>query len=76
MSILLRAAILGGIAYYITRSLTGTTMSVRRSAAAGGSGGSGGRAALRRELHPGENNVWPTSQSQQAAAAENAGPSS
>jgi hypothetical protein len=75
MSLLLRAAILGGIAYFITRSLTGNTMSVRRSGA-GGSGGSGGSAALRRDLHPGENHVWPTSTSQEATTAENAGPSS
>ena len=73
MSLLLRAAVLGGIAYFITRSLSGNTMSVRRSTGTGGSGGSG---ALRRELHPGENNIWPTSESKQATATENAGPSS
>ncbi len=73
MSLLLRAALLGGIAYLITRSLSGDATSVRTSL---GTGGSGSRGRPRRELHPGENNLWPTSESQEAAAAQNAGPSS
>ena len=67
MSLLLRAAVLGGIAYLITRSMSGNSMQ-RRSMR------SGSRANPVRELHPGEN-IWPTSESQQSATA-NAGPTS
>jgi hypothetical protein len=67
MSILLRAAVLGGIAYFITRSLSGNSMP-RRSARSGND-----RSSPDRELHPGEN-IWPTSESQSATTA-NAGPS-
>jgi hypothetical protein len=72
MSLLLRAALLGGIAYLITRSLSHNAgrLSHRRSAMHGEDG-----AAPLGELHPGENHVWPTSESQQRAAAA-AGPSS
>lgn len=64
MSILLRAAILGGIAYFITRSLRGESMQ-RRSLSYQPPGS---------EPHPGENHVWPTAEAQPAAA--NAGPTS
>ena len=67
MSLLLRAAVLGGIAFLITRSLSNNTP--RRALA----GGSGHRSSPLRELHPGENHVWPTSESQPPASA-NAGP--
>lgn len=72
MSILLRAAVLGGIAYLITRSLSQQS-SARRSSAAGG------RPAPLDELHPGEDgrNIWPTSESQEAQrATAAAGPGS
>lgn len=68
MSLLLRAAVLGGIAYLITRSMSGNSMQ-RRSMRSGSD-----RSSPVRELHPGEN-IWPTSESQQSATA-NAGPSS
>ena len=67
MSLLLRAAVLGGIAFLITRSLSSSD-SQRRSLNYGRR-----RSSPVRELHPGENNVWPTSESQQPASA-NAGP--
>ena len=67
MSILLRAAVLGGIAYLITRSMSGNSMQ-RRSARSGND-----RTSAVRELHPG-GNIWPTSESQSATTA-NAGPS-
>jgi hypothetical protein len=67
MSILLRAAVLGGIAYFITRSLRGNSPMSRRSM------GSGGASPLD-ELQPDESHVWPTSPSQPAPA--NAGPTS
>ena len=67
MSILIRAALLGGIAYLITRSLSGSSAQ-RRSLSRSG------RTAPTNELNPGEDHVWPTSESQQTAAA-NAGPS-
>jgi hypothetical protein len=66
MSLLFRAAVLGAIAYFITRSLS--TSARARNRFAGDAG-----AAPIDELHPGENNVWPTSENQPAAA--NAGPS-
>jgi hypothetical protein len=71
MSLLLRAALLGGIAYLITRSLSGDSTMQRRSLAGGQR-----TASPRDELHPGENNIWPTSESQQATSAANAGPGS
>ncbi len=74
MSLLLRAAVLGGIAYYITRSLRNNASSMQRGSSSSVSG-SGGYGAPVNELHPGENNLWPTSESQQPASA-NAGPSS
>jgi len=67
MSILLRAAVLGGIAYLITRSMSGNSTQ-RRSLRSGTD-----RSSPARELHPGEN-LWPTSESQSATTA-NAGPS-
>jgi hypothetical protein len=67
MSILFRAAVLGGIAYLITRSMSGNSMQ-RRSARSGND-----RTSPVRELHPGEN-IWPTSESQSPTTA-NAGPS-
>lgn len=70
MSLLLRAALLGGIAYLITRSLSDNPGMRRRSLAGRERG-----AAPRDELHPGENHIWPTSESQQATTASNAGPS-
>ena len=66
MSILIRAALLGGIAYLITRSLSGSSAQ-RRSLSRSG------RTAPANELLPGESNLWPTSESQQTTAA-NAGP--
>ena len=66
MSLLIRAAVLGAIAYFISRSLP-KSGSARRQFA-----GDAGSAAPVDELHPGENNVWPTSDRQPAAA--NAGP--
>lgn len=69
MSLLLRAAVLGGIAYLITRSMSGNSM--QRRAMQGG----GDRSSPVRELHPGENNVWPTSESRQSTTAA-AGPGS
>jgi hypothetical protein len=68
MSLLIRAALLGGIAYLITRSLTGPSPQGRLPL-------SGGRSSARRDLHPGEDTLWPTSQTQERAAAD-AGPSS
>jgi hypothetical protein len=71
MSILIRAALLGGIAYLITRSLSGNT-GQRRSLTSGSR-----RTSLMNELHPGENHIWPTSESQeQQRATASAGPSS
>lgn len=70
MSILLRAALLGGIAYLITRSLS-TARPTRHRPMLTGEDGSSPLG----ELHPGENHVWPTSESQQRATAA-AGPSS
>ena len=67
MSILLRAAVLGGIAYLITRSLSGNSPMARRSVASRHGG-----ASSRRDL---ESNIWPTSESQQTTA-ENVAPSS
>lgn len=83
MSLLIRAAVLGGLAYFITRSMRGphAATHVHRQRAGGGAaaGGTaspaGGTASPVGELHPGEDNVWPTSDSKTAAAA-NAGPSS
>lgn len=59
MSILLRAAVLGGIAYLISRSLSGQSMQRRTYAG-------GGRPSRLDDLHPGENSehMWPTSESQ------------
>jgi hypothetical protein len=70
MSILLRAALLGGIAYLITRSLSTARHSGYRPMLTGGEGSSplGG-------LNPGETHVWPTSESQQRSPAT-AGPAS
>lgn len=71
MSILIRAALLGGIAYLITRSLSGNT-GQRRSLTSGSR-----RTSPMNELHPGENHIWPTSESQeQQRATASAGPSS
>ena len=67
MSLLIRAALLGGIAYLITRSLS--EPSQRRYAL------SRRRTTPRGDLHPGENNLWPTSESQERAGAT-AGPTS
>ena len=64
MSLLVRAAVLGAIAYFVTRSLS--TTRAQRSA------GNADFGEPLDELHPGENNIWPTSESQPAAA--NAGP--
>jgi hypothetical protein len=65
MSLLIRAAVLGGIAYFITRSLRNASgerrMTTHRD-----------RTAPVGELHPGEN-IWPTSESQQPSSAT-AGP--
>lgn len=70
MSLLLRAALLGGIAYLVTRSLSqASRMSHHRSMT-----GEEGYSPLG-ERHPGENNIWPTSDSQQRATAA-AGPTS
>jgi len=69
MSLLLRAAVLGGIAFLITRSLSNSGM--QRGSLNPGYGRR--RSSPVRELHPGENNLWPTSESQQPASA-NAGP--
>ena len=68
MSLLFRAALLGGIAYLITRSLSTARPSSHRTMTGEGS-------SPLDELHPGENHVWPTSESQQRATAA-AGPSS
>ena len=67
MSLLFRAALLGGIAYLITRSLSTPRHASHRPMPTGSS--------PLDELHPGENHVWPTSESQERATA-NAGPSS
>jgi hypothetical protein len=66
MSLLFRAAVLGAIAYFITRSLSANTGAHKRYAAHDDA------TAPLNELHPGEDNVWPTSESRPAAA--NAGP--
>ena len=66
MSLLLRAAVLGGIAYFITRSMSNNSVQGRSLRGSN-------RSGPVRELHPGEN-IWPTSESQSATA--NAGPSS
>ena len=66
MSLLLRAAVLGGIAYLITRSLRGYSLTRRRPMGSG--------ASPLDDLHPDESHVWPTSPSQPASA--NAGPTS
>ncbi len=68
MSLLIRAALLGGIAYLITRSLSSGDSMQR-----GSMSGRQRSASPRGELHPGENNIWPTSESQETASA-NAGP--
>jgi hypothetical protein len=68
MSLLLRAAVLGGIAYLITRAMRDDSM-VRRSLSRDGGG-------LREDLHPDEANVWPTSESRQRTAAADVGPTS
>jgi hypothetical protein len=65
MSLLLRAAVLGALAYFVTRSLS-ANQRAHRSADDNDFG------EPLDELHPGENNVWPTSENQPAAA--NAGP--
>jgi hypothetical protein len=70
MSILLRAAVLGGIAYFITRSMRGAA-GARRATAYGG----GRHSTPLGELHPGESHVWPTSESQRQEPAS-AGPTS
>lgn len=67
MSLLFRAAVLGGIAYLITRSMSGNSMQ-RRSMRYGD------RSSPVRELHPGEN-IWPTSETKSATEA-NVGPGS
>jgi hypothetical protein len=61
MSLLLRAAIVGGLAYWITRSLSSASRSPEPADAARPS-------APVDELHPG-NNVWPSSDQQPAAAS-------
>lgn len=66
MSLLLRAAVLGGIAYFITRSLRGYSLTRRRSMGSG--------ISALDDLQPDESHVWPTSPSQPASA--NAGPTS
>jgi hypothetical protein len=73
MSLLLRAAVLGGIAYFITRSMRGPQPHQRSLSARGHR--SMGSAAPLDELHPGEDHVWPTSESQRPVPA-NAGPTS
>lgn len=76
MSLLLRAAVLGGIAYFITRSMRGSS-SHRRATGSATPYRSGSNADSRSEalgeLQPGENHVWPTSPSQQPTSV-NAGP--
>lgn len=67
MSLLLRAAVLGGIAYFITRSMSRNS-NQRRSMRSGSD-----RSNPARQLQPGEN-IWPTSEAQSATA--HAGPSS
>ncbi|HET9023399.1 MAG TPA: hypothetical protein VFN64_02440 [Burkholderiaceae bacterium] len=69
MSILIRAALLGGIAYLITRSLSGRSAPRRALARSRPS-------ASTNELDSGQDNLWPTSESQQTArtAAVNASP--
>lgn len=62
MSLLLRAAIVGGIAYWITRSLSSASRQQK-------SAGAQSPAAPIDELHPGENNVWPNSDKQPAASS-------
>ena len=69
MSLLFRAALLGGIAYLITRSLSTARHPSHRPMLTGQ-----GSSPLD-ELHPDETHVWPTSESQQRATAA-AGPSS
>lgn len=70
MSILFRAAVLGGIAYLITRSMSGNSMQRRAMR----SGSDSNRASPVGELHPGEN-IWPTSDTKSSTTA-NVGPSS
>ena len=67
MSLLLRAAVLGGIAYLITRSMSSNSTGRRSMRSARD------RASPVRELHPGDH-VWPTDESQPAPAS--AGPTS
>lgn len=69
MGLLLRAAVLGGIAYFITRSLSGNSMQRRTM------GSRNDRSLPVPEPHRGETHVWPTSPSEQSATA-NAGPTS
>jgi hypothetical protein len=57
MSLLLRAAIVGGIAYFITRSLSSASRQQRSTNAEDLNEGASAPVG---ELHPGENNVWPT----------------
>ena len=71
MSLLLRAAVLGGIAYFITRSMRGSS-SHRRAVGSAPSYGSDSDAGSR-SATLGEDHVWPTSPSQQPTSA-NAGP--
>ena len=74
MSLLIRAAVLGGIAYFITRSLRANASGQQRFRFSGESSGTGPAAPVD-ELHPGESNIWPTSESRQPASTT-AGPSS
>jgi hypothetical protein len=68
MSVLIRAALLGGIAFLITRALSGQSSHHRRALA-------GGRSLPRGDMHPSQSHIWPTSESQERAAAD-VGPSS
>jgi hypothetical protein len=67
MSLLLRAAVLGGIAYLITRSMSGGSTSRRAMRS--------GREDPIREVDSDASHVWPTSDDRQPASA-NTGPSS
>ena len=75
MSLLIRAAILGGIAYFITRSMRANATSGQQRWAGEARRSGVGSGAPVDELHPDESNVWPTSESKQTTPAT-AGPTS
>jgi hypothetical protein len=65
MSLLLRAAVFGAVAYFVTRSLSTNARARSLSSREGD-------LSAPSELQPGDNTVWPTSENKPATAS--AGP--